>query len=146
MYRFLLVVLVFVTLCSCAGGDIMSKAKVGDVQGIKQSLDKGVSIETKYDRSGQTVLIVAARNNRVGAVKYLCEQGANVDAQDIYGSTALHQATFYNFERVVKVLLKYNADKDIMDGKGYTALNYAEQYYNPRIMKLLGYDVDLLED
>jgi len=137
--RALVIVLILVMVCSCAGGDIMSKAKVGDVAGIKQSLDRGTSIETKYDRSGQTVLIVAARNNRVSAVRYLCEQGANVNAQDIYGSTALHQATFYSFEKVVSVLLEYNADKEIKDNKGLTALDYAIQYDNDEIMNLLGY-------
>ena len=135
----IIIVLSMVTLFSCAGGDILSKAKVGDVAGIKQSLDSGTSIETKYDRSGQTVLIVAARNNRVEAVKYLCEQGANVNAQDIYGTTALHQATFYNFERVVKVLLEYNADKGIKDNKGRTAIDYAKEYDYNKIIKMLGY-------
>ena len=135
--KVLMGVLISLALCSCAGGDIMSKAKVGDVTGIKQSLDKGISIETMYDRSGQTVLIVAARNNRVAAVKYLCEEGANVNAQDIYGSTALHQATFYDFEKVVEVLLEYNADKEIKDHKGRTAYSYAEEYDYNQIMDML---------
>ena len=42
-------------------------------------------------------------------VKYLVENGADVNAQDNRGWTSLRYAYYYNYKEIAEILLKYNA-------------------------------------
>jgi hypothetical protein len=68
-------------------------------------------------------LLAAAHVNDVKAVRTLLDAGANVNAADAYGNTALMLAAEVRSKGdVVKLLLERGADADIRDPSGLTAL------------------------
>jgi ankyrin repeat protein len=88
-------------------------------------LDQGANVNEK-DSSGYTMLFYSALYNRADLVQALIEKGIDVNAQNLYGSTALNYA-FDDLEitdhfETVKVLLRGGADPNIQDSRGFTAL------------------------
>ncbi|HVS35085.1 MAG TPA: ankyrin repeat domain-containing protein [Gemmataceae bacterium] len=60
-------------------------------------------------------LIAAAKQGDADAVKTLLDGGADVNAKNPYGATALHFAADKGYIEVVKVLLKHKADVNVKD-------------------------------
>jgi hypothetical protein len=58
-------------------------------------------------------------------VRLLVERGADVNAKDKYGSTALYQADKGGHEAVVRLLVERGADVNAKDEWGSTALHHA---------------------
>jgi ankyrin repeat protein len=73
-----------------------------------------------------TPLMIASLKHDVDVVNQLLTDGANVNAQNIYGATALHYALSDELSEkgmaVLRLLLKNGADIDAQDNKGYTPL------------------------
>src|SRR5204862_1387097 len=72
-------------------------------------------------------------------LKRLIEHGANANAQDPEGRTALMfaAATENVQEETIRTLIDCGADVTAKDGQGQTALDYAKQHGRAPIMKLL---------
>ncbi len=60
-----------------------------------------------------TPLIRAAHNGHYQTVKFLVEQGADVNALDMGESTALHWAAMRGHVEIVKYLLEAGSDKQV---------------------------------
>ena len=131
---FLMIAYLFFTLSSC--GNIWHSAKIGDIEGMKKTLDYGVSIEST-NQLGNTPMIIAAYSGNAEMVEYLCKRGANVNAQGANRATALIHAAYYNFYDVAEILVNYHADRSIKDMYGNTALDYASQFEQTRMISLL---------
>lgn len=67
-------------------------------------------------------LIEAIRSGDAGRVKSLLEQGAEVNARDAYGATALMVAAHSGKLEMVNLLLAAGAEVDAKDELGWTAL------------------------
>ncbi|KAK6919668.1 Serine-threonine/tyrosine-protein kinase, catalytic domain, partial [Dillenia turbinata] len=65
---------------------LMYLANDGDLEGMKELLDSGVSVNFK-DIDGRTALHVAACQGRTDVVELLLRRGADVDSRDCWGST-----------------------------------------------------------
>jgi ankyrin repeat protein len=93
-------------------------------------------------------LVMAAGDGDLAEVKAEIEKGADVNAVDRGGGTALHQAVVSQSLPVVEVLLAAGADVSVADSSGRTALHYAAIYLQPDIAKRLlavGASVDALD-
>jgi ankyrin repeat protein len=105
-------------------------------------VDAGANPDAKLDaaRGGQTPLIHAAANgrHRIGALKGLLERGANVNAQDKDGKTALHKLFkgFYPSTDSLRVLLQHGASPEIADGAGETGMHAAAAKGTPEQLQL----------
>ncbi len=81
-------------------------------------------------------LFLAASEGRLRAVRYLLDEGADVNARESDGNTALTEAVFYGHVPVVKELLVRGADVNAISGSG-TALDIAASKNNSTIIDLL---------
>jgi len=70
-------------------------------------------------------LLLAAKSGDKERVRLLLENGANVNARDRYGWTALMWAVFKGYKEIVKLLLENGADVNVRDFFGNTALKFA---------------------
>ena len=75
---------------------------------IERLIHAGAEIEIAKNRD-LIALHEAARTDSPGITEMLLKNGADINASDRYGSTALHIATEYGHEKVVRLLLEYRA-------------------------------------
>ena len=73
----------------------------------------------------RNILIRATVDNHLEIVELLLNAGAEVDAQDFRGNTALMWASHKGNLGIVRLLLAAGADVNKPNNFGYTALNYA---------------------
>jgi hypothetical protein len=73
----------------------------------------------------------AVRKGDLIQVRQCLQNGADINARDSYGYTALIGASYFGNEAVVRLLLENGADPNAKDDNGRTALNYARamSYY-----------------
>eukprot|EP00055_Hartaetosiga_balthica_P009599 m.38586 g.38586 ORF g.38586 m.38586 type:complete len:676 (-) comp6810_c0_seq2:15-2042(-) len=124
-----------------------------EVDGVMEPLTTTASVNIdQRDSTGCTPLIVATLSGSLHVVKCLIAYGANVDAQDTEGNTALHLASWHeraNSTDIINTLLFNNAQPNISNNKGITPLHIAAQTGQTDIVMLLvdrGCDVKALTE
>src|SRR5690606_26115713 len=88
-------------------------------------------VSTVLPVGGWTPLMFAARQNARAAALALIEAGADLDAQDPDGSTALQLAILNHHFDLAADLLQAGADPDVADRSGMTALYGAVDMVTP---------------
>ncbi len=84
--------------------------------------DQTGMVSTVLPNGGWTALMYAARENAQAAVGALAEIGADLDAQEPYGMTALNLAIMNEHYDLAALLLEAGADPNVADRTGMTAL------------------------
>lgn len=86
----------------------------------------GVDLEgAARDPERRTLLHWAARENSLGAARFLIEAGVALGARDEYGDNALHHAVKRNYEAMVELLLSAGAEVDAPDRNGLVPIVWA---------------------
>lgn len=99
---------------------------------IKALVDAGANVNERDPDSISTPLMEAVREEDVATVNLLLRHGADVNATDVQGGTALMLAVLLNDRDrtdIVKLLLKRGANPNAMSSQGYrplTAVRRAE--------------------
>jgi len=114
-------------------------ASKGDLAAVKRAISKGTKVDKK-DIAGQTALMYAAETGNLEIVKYLVEQGANINA--VSGrkgrGTPLIYAAAANKVEIVEYLLKNGGDINATTPyQNETALIWAVASGHEKIVKLL---------
>jgi ankyrin repeat protein len=86
--------------------------------------------------SSGTPLFLAAGEGRLSAVRYLLDEGADVNLCGENGDSALTEATYYGHAPVIKELLMRGADVNVISIDG-TPLDIATGRNNPAVIDLL---------
>ncbi len=94
---------------------------------------------TFQDKNGWSALLrEALKENYPKIAEFLIiKHGADVNAKDKHGLTALMYASRFNHPEIAKLLLDKGADPNLQNNEGWTALMYASRFNNLRIAKLL---------
>ena len=99
---------------------------------------------------GRTALSLAARHGHEAIASLLLEHGAEVEAINNAGETALHEATFGDHLTVIEVLVvQGHANVDAQDSSGHTPLMMAADLGRDWAVRLLvqkGADVKLKDE
>ncbi|KAI4265191.1 MAG: hypothetical protein L6R38_009595 [Xanthoria sp. 2 TBL-2021] len=74
-----------------------------------------------------TGLILSARHERIAIIRTLIQAGADINATNKTGETALHEASISGSKAIVKVLLGYGADIYARDQRGLTPLGVVQE-------------------
>ena len=86
----------------------------------------------------KTCVILAAEVGRVAEVEFFLKCGTDVNAQDIYGSTAAHYSVNETKSRqTLPLLVEYGADLNIKDRFGHTVWHTADRSSDPGIRAFL---------
>lgn len=86
-------------------------AKSGDTEGIKASFSAGVAAAKDTTVDGMTLLHIAAKRRNLGLMRFLIEQGADVNAAEESGESPLHAAlAFGDNHEAVRLLIANGAD------------------------------------
>ncbi|MFZ2890946.1 ankyrin repeat domain-containing protein [Sulfuricurvum sp.] len=83
--------------------------------------------------NNKTILMYAVWVGNTEAVKYLIEKGADINAQDLGGATALHLAAWKGHTPIALYLLEKGASGRAMSKEGMTPLDIALMRENHEI-------------
>ena len=94
-------------------------------------------------------LFGAAFNGDIIQLKFLLQNGADINSKDDSGWTNLHHAAFNDNVEVLAFLIRNGANKDSKDNLGRSALNYVAELGNLAVVKLLlhcGSEIDSIDN
>ena len=86
--------------------------------------------------NGSLPLFIAAGDGRGDVVRYLLAEGADVNAREQFGDTALTEATYFGHLALINELLAHGADINAIGNDG-TALDIALNRNNVAVADLL---------
>jgi ankyrin repeat protein len=66
------------------------------------------------------MLLICSQNGHLNLIKMLVENGANVNARNLKGNTALHFSFTYGFEDLFRYLISKSADEYALNAEGLT--------------------------
>lgn len=127
------------TMLTVGTTPLIRAAKAGDIPAMKLLIQYGANVNLPTDR-GITPLMAAAGNGSAGldtrgryktedqaiaAVDLLVKAGADINARDRNGQTALHGAASWGWNNLVKTLVANNVDLVAKDAQGRTAADIA---------------------
>jgi ankyrin repeat protein len=123
---------------------MMCAARKGQAKAMKALIDAGAKLDAHGGPSMETALHIAAWSGKGAkkAVKLLAKHGADLEAEDEWGSGALMSAVACSEEDasaldVVSELVRLGARLDKKDKEGNTALHDAALHSDPACAKLL---------
>jgi ankyrin repeat protein len=117
--------------------DIFTAAEQGDLETVKELVQKDPQLVTAVDDGGYSPLHKAAYNNFPHIAEYLVSQGADLNASSGSGSTPLHGAAYYGHPEMVRLLVEWGAEFDVENAGGYTPLLSAGAGDHAEIVRIL---------
>ena len=138
------------------GEELLQVTRSGSPDAFQTLLQSDASLEEKDEQKGKTPLIIAASLGKIDMVQQLLAHGANVQAVDRKGATALHNAVESTSWPVMSLLLKTrdasqngNLPINSCDKRGRTPLHCctslpcAEDSMKEAVKELITYDADI---
>ena len=95
---------------TAAEDDVWQAAKRGDVAALERHVEAGASLDAPEPSSSTTPLAWTALHGHLAAATWLLDNGAEVNALNADGSTALHSAAFMGRAEIVRLMLEHGAD------------------------------------
>jgi ankyrin repeat protein len=91
------------------------------------------------DKKGRTIVYLLARVNYTYCIKYMIENGADINTpnKDNIGWTPLHIACYFDYIDCIKQLIQAGANPSIRDYKGRTPIDIAKPESVQFIMMIL---------
>ena len=76
----------------------------------------------QVDEKGNTLLTIACQNNKKRFVKLFLRHGADINAKNDLGNTALHYCSSYSYHELGEDLISKQADASLRNNSGLTAV------------------------
>ena len=123
--------------CDCSSTPIQHAAENGLSTLAKVIVSAGADIEARTGEHGNTPLLSAIMSEHRETAVALLELGANPNARDKSGASALEMAVRCNDVRLVLALIKNGAFVDCMSANGWTPLHVAAGLDHPTAIAAL---------
>lgn len=117
------------------GRRLLEASQRGEPSTVRALLRDGVSPDARWSEQGIAALMVAIDATTVEA---LVSAGADVNAQDDFGRTALMWQARRGDLTVLKSLLDAGADRGLRDAEGKLARDYASSVSHDRVLRWRG--------
>ncbi len=122
--KFLIVGLLSIfTVMFLTAQDIHKAAGRGDLDKIKEYLEKDPGFLNAKDVQGNTPLTIAANFGHKDVVEFLIARGANLNSTNTYKYTPLHYSILRRHIDITEMLIKAGADPNVPNVWGYTPLH-----------------------
>ncbi len=132
----LLCLIVPVTAAGCAIPLLHASAE-GDKEQVVTLLDEGLDVNARSPFVRTTPLILAAWNNHLDMVRLLLDRGADANAEDLTGWTALHAAAFAGNTEIMQLLLERGAVRSESRWASYRPSRWADKEDHQIILELM---------
>eukprot|EP00249_Psilotum_nudum_P036106 c6342_g1_i1 orf=390-2159(+) len=109
----------------------------GDMEDIRDALERDEEIINELDSQGKAALHVAISTGRPELVQLLLEFSADLEIRNKAGRTALHEAAAAGEALMVELLLANGARTKAKSSTGWTALHYAVTAGHLEVVRLL---------
>ena len=106
---------------------VMHAVEDGNIEKTKELLGKGTSPNSQNEKTGISLLSIAASKGNAAMADLLLKSGANINITDKNGNTALMEAAKNGYGNVVKLLMSAGAKADAKNNDGMTAIALAEK-------------------
>ena len=113
-----------------------SALKTGNVDTVREIATQHPHMLQEPDERGFYPLVLAAYYDQVEMVGTLLQLGADPEARDGSGNTALMGASFKGFVATVETLLQHGAAIDAQNNEGASALTFAAMFDQEAVAKL----------
>jgi len=110
---------------------------IGDIEGVKRLISRGVDVNERTDGFLQTPLHRAVMEGHSDIVKSLLIKGADVDARTMPGDSGLHIACKRGHKEIVAMLIVKGADINAKNDKGETPIEVIGSRNRQDIIDLL---------
>jgi acyl-CoA-binding protein len=114
-------------------GLLCEMAAVGNLDAIKEVIERDSSVMALEDKDGMTCLHWAADRGHVAIVHYLLSRKADVNRADHCGNTPLHIAAMSQQKEVVRLLLDAGSDTTLVNFDGEAVIDLLRSEF-PRVI------------
>ncbi len=117
--------------------EMVAAIRGGDFARVREIVRKGVKVNTSHGADSQTLLQIAIINRQLEIAELLLDNGAEINAGDFNGWTALHHAARNNDREAVQFLLDNSASHSIRTRHGQLPHDLARIGENDELMEIL---------
>ena len=103
----------------------------------KLLLDANVEVDVRGPLQQTPLITIATQPDAIGIAKLLIDHGADVNARDISGGTAIIQASFLGCSAIAAHLVEQGADLHMLEKTGENVVHNAVYGNDPTILHLL---------
>ncbi|XP_017000069.2 E3 ubiquitin-protein ligase MIB2 [Drosophila takahashii] len=121
---------------SSVADKLVREAAQGHLDFVRQYLDVNPG-QVDVMSGGKACIQVASHQGYVDLVSYLISKGANVNAVDKEGDSALHYAAFGNQPATMRVLLQHGAEVNFLNSSHCSALHICAHKKTPHCVREL---------
>ncbi|MEI0748269.1 ankyrin repeat domain-containing protein [Brachyspira pulli] len=108
--------------------DIMNAVSKGDIEKLGTIIETNKDLNKQYDKI--TPLSLAAARNDTNMIRFLVQNGADINLEDGYGYSPIMKAVFYNNTNAITTIADLNADLNaVCSANGQTPLTYLASEY-----------------
>ena len=105
--------------------EIIDAVKSNDLNTVKSIIEEDKNQVNTHDNRNCYAIHYACNIDSVDIVRYLVENGANINVQDVDGDIPISWALARGHKDIAKLLIEKGADLNISNNNGYTLLHWA---------------------
>ncbi len=117
--------------------ELVSLLDRNDTAAFESKIQNAIDANAMREDNNKTILMYACWVGNMEAVRYLVEKGADVNAQDAGGASALHLAIWKGNNPIALYLIEHGASGSAMSAEGMTPLDVAMMRENREIAEAI---------